>query len=378
MKAFFFGAWAGLLAAAALLRAQPEPQPLGAVRSPVVQADGRVSFFLRAPGAARVNLVREGAAAVPMEKDERGLWSVTVGPLGPDYYAYGFVVDGAGEADPLNPMGKPNLLWPGSLVHVPGPPALAWEVNDVPRGEVSRHFYRSKVVGDNRDFYVYTPPGYAPGGKDRYPVLYLMHGFSDTAEAWTTIGRAEVILDNLIARRQARPMVVVMPLAYGDWHILTRDRPKGLGDPRLNESNYEHFRDTLSEEVMPMVEREYRVRTDAAGTAIAGCSMGGGEALRLGLERTDRFAWIGSFSAGAWPDRLSPAFSTVNRESGGKIRLLWMSCGREDPFLQENRAFQGFLKARGVSFDATEPEGAHAWTLWRRNLIDFSRLLFHP
>src|SRR5579871_998587 len=155
------------------------PMRAWAQRSPEVHPDLRVTFHVRAPNAKEVFLDREGAARLPMQKDDQGVWSVTTDPLEPDLYGYSFVVDGVSLIDPGNSMIKPNLLNLESVVHVPGPSTLPWEVNHVPHGEVHHHFYKSGVVGDERDFYVYTPPGYDPKAGKRYPVLYLLHGFSD-------------------------------------------------------------------------------------------------------------------------------------------------------------------------------------------------------
>ena len=157
----------------------------------------------------------EGAKPAPMQKDDQGVWSLTTAPLTPDFYGYSFVADGVGLIDPSNPSMKPNLLHTQSQVHVPGPASLPWEIGDVPHGLVHHHFYKSGVVGDERDFYVYTPPGYDPKAKRSYPVLYLLHGFSDDASGWTAVGRANVILDNLIAQGKAKAMMMVMPLGYG-------------------------------------------------------------------------------------------------------------------------------------------------------------------
>ncbi|HEU4752361.1 MAG TPA: esterase, partial [Armatimonadota bacterium] len=183
MRSYFrSGTAAGVLAAGMLLslagggtaRAQA-PRPL---QSPEVHADRRVTFRFRAPNAREVFVAREGAPRLAMQKDEQGVWSVTTEALEPDLYGYSFVADGVGLIDPLNPLMKPNLLNTQSMVHVPGPASLPWEVNDVPRGTVHRHFYHSRLVGDDRDFYVYTPPGYDPKAGATYPVLYLLHGFS--------------------------------------------------------------------------------------------------------------------------------------------------------------------------------------------------------
>src|SRR5215467_7822746 len=181
-----------------------------AVQSPEVHADRTVTFRFRAPNAKEVSLGLEGAKGVPMQKGEQGVWSATTGPLEPDFYDYSFSVDGVDLHDPSNPEVTPNLISVSNEVHVPGPASLPWEVNDVPHGALHRHFYKSGVVGDNRDFYVYTPPAYDPAAPTLYPVLYLLHGFSDDARGWAAVGRANVILDNLIAQGKAKPMLLVM------------------------------------------------------------------------------------------------------------------------------------------------------------------------
>ena len=198
--------------------AQPAP-----IVSPEVLSDNRATFRFRDPNAVKVELQFEGQTShLPMRKDEAGVWSVTTDPLQSDYYGYSFVADGVALIDPSNSLMKPNLLGTQSMVHVPGPSSLPWEVSDVPHGVVHHHFYKSGVVGDQRDYYVYTPPGYAAAARKLYPVLYLLHGYSDDASGWTAVGRANVILDNLIAQQKAKPMIVVMTLGYGAPEMLTR------------------------------------------------------------------------------------------------------------------------------------------------------------
>ena len=282
------------LAASGQLAAQtPGTQPLV---SPEVLPDSRVTFRLRAPNAAEVFLDREGAKRVPLQKDSQGTWSVTVGPLEPDFYGYSFVVDGVTMFDPANRRIKFNFIYTANVVHVPGPSTLPWETNNVPHGVVHHRFYRSTVVGDERDYYVYVPPGYTDKSRQVYPVLYLLHGYSDDASAWSAIGHAHVILDNLIAQGKAKPMLVVMPLGYGAPEIVQPGA--GLRDPNLRQRNYDKFRDALLGEVIPQVEKQYRVSKDRNARAIAGLSMGGAESLFVGLNAVDKFAWIGAFSSG--------------------------------------------------------------------------------
>ena len=209
-----------------------------------------------------------------MQKDDQGMWVATSDPLAPDFYGYTFIADGVGLFDPSNHAVIPNFLYRASEVHIPGPPSLSWEIAAVPHGEIHHHFYKSKVVGDDRGFFVYTPPGYDPRGQQTYPVLYLLHGYSDNANAWTEVGRANVILDNLIAQGKAKPMLIVMPLGYGEPKIL-EPNSGAFRDRSITDRNFDKFREALLSEVIPQVESAYLVKKDRDSRAIAGLSMGG-------------------------------------------------------------------------------------------------------
>jgi len=360
-----------LLLFVAPLQAQPQaPQP---IVSPLVNSDGRVTFRFKAPNAKEVFLAREGAQRVAMQKDEQGVWSVTTDPLEPDLYGYSFVADGVTLIDPSNPNMKPNLLNTQSIVHVPGPASLPWEINNVPHGSIHRHFYKSGIVGDDRDFYVYTPPGYDPRSRTPYPVLYLLHGFSDDTSGWTSVGRAHVILDNLIAQGKAKPMLVVMPLGYGAPEILSRTGPR---DPAMGRRNMERFRDATLLEVLPQVEKQYRVSADRKQRAIAGLSMGGAESLFTGLNALDRFAWVGAFSSGGMGEDYTATFPKLDAKANAQLRLLWIGCGREDRLIEGNRKFLDWLKSKEIRYTWVETAGAHTWMVWRRYLSEFTPLLF--
>jgi enterochelin esterase-like enzyme len=344
--------------------------------SPDVQPDGRVTFRLVDPNAAKVLVSIEGQGTpTPMQKDENGIWKVTVGPLQSDFYGYNFNADGVSLVDPSNTMLKPNLLTLSNEVQISGP-ALPWEVADVPHGEIHHHFYHSKIAGDDRDFYVYTPPKYDPHGKNEYPVLYLLHGFSDDASGWTAVGRAHVILDNLSAQGKAKPMIIVMTLGYGDLEVIRRGW-NSWSDKELAWQNLSRYTDILLGEVMPQVEGEYRIRKDRESRAIAGLSMGGAESLLTGLNHLDQFAWIGAFSSGGIDNRdFAAEFPDVNASANKKLKLLWIACGTEDDLIKINRQFKSWLKDKGVQFTDIETPGMHTWMVWRRNLSTLMPLLF--
>jgi enterochelin esterase family protein len=366
----------GIMAAAQDKPAQaPPPQPPTPLISPEVHADNSVTFRFHAPNALDVKLAREGAEPVSMQKDAHGVWSVTTAALPPDYYGYSLLADGVRLMDPENPLLKPNLLATESAVHVPGPPLLPWELNNVPRGEIHRHFYKSKVAGDDRDYYVYTPAGYDPAAKRTYPVLYLLHGFSDDASGWTAVGHANVILDNLIARGKAKAMIVVMPLGYGTTEFVHLGWD-AWNNTEWRQRNFEKFREVLLTEVMPRAESEYRITKDHNARAIAGLSMGGSESLLTGLSNLDKFSWIGGFSSAGIPEDFQKDFPALDAKANQQLHLLWIACGTGDRLITLNRNLREWLKTKGVKATAIETPGMHTWMVWRRNLAEFAGLLF--
>jgi enterochelin esterase family protein len=392
------------------------------VVSPEVAPDRRVTFRLRAPNANEVFLTGLGQR-LPMEKNEQGVWTVTTQPLEPEIYTYSFSVDGATFNDPANSGMKTSFRGGGqSQFRVPG--ETVWSPGDVPRGVVAHHFYKSAVIGDQRDFYVYTPPNYDPARKEPYPVLYLLHGLGDDASAWTSTGAAHVILDNLIAQGKAKPMVMVNTLGYGTADMLVGGRGNLGGDQMMP-----NFTRALLTEVLPQVEKAYRVSKDRNQRAIAGLSMGGAEALYAALNHPDQFAWVSSFSGAfvMWPGVMgagrgaaaapapvpappapaaaaptpgtaapgaAPAggrggmppvdpavfaktFPALTSKVNSQFKLLEITCGTEDGLNGINRQFKNWLKSKDVAFvDGEKPGFAHVWPLWRRNLAELAPRLF--
>lgn len=366
-----------LSAAALALSGQP-----AAVASPEINADHTVTFRLRAPGARTVALRCEGVPDATLIKNDDGVWSFTTAPLAPDIYYYSYIVDSVRMTDPANPHLKYNLLSNSSELIVPSPagaPPQIWQRTGAPRGILHRHSYKSKTSGDDRDFIVYTPPGYDPADAGaRHPVLYLLHGYSDDATAWSTAGRADTILDNLIAAGKARPMIVVMPLGYGTLDVVRAGWQGMRAKPGLWEKNLRDFDPILTGEIVPQVEAAYRVSTKREDRAIAGLSMGGAESLAIGLNHTDLFAWIGAFSSGGLPTDFDAAYPKYNGDTAKQIRLLWLACGKEDQLITVNNNIVAWLKqkAPGVSLQYTVSEHGHTFRNWRRYLADFAPLLF--
>ena len=365
------------MAAAQQAKRAARPQRELGLNTPEVHADNSVTFRFAAPNARQVQLDREGVEPVAMQKDGQGIWTVTTPPLVPDYYGYSIIVDGVRMIDPYNNRLVPNLLTPGSALYIRGSSssALSWDATDVPHGEIHRHFYRSAVAEDDRDYYVYTPAGYDPKAQTMYPVLYLLHGFSDDASGWTAVGHANVIFDNLIAQGKIKPMIVVMPLGYGTMEMI-RLGWNAWDHTDVRNKNFANFQKALLTEVMPRAESEYRIAQDRDSRAIAGLSMGGSESLLTGLNHLDKFGWIGAFSSGGIPEDFDQDFPGLDAKANSQIRLLWVACGTEDRLIDVNRKFRGWLKTKGIQHTDIETPGMHTWMVWRRNLTEFTQLLF--
>lgn len=337
----------------------------GPIVSPQVHEDRRVTFRLHAPHAREVAVRGQWADGPhPMSEEDGGVWTVTVGPVEPGVWEYSFHVDGIRIIDPSNPAIKPMRAPRTSILHLPGSPPRIHDFQRVPHGVVRHHSYYSDALDRVRDLVVYTPPQYEKAKDTRFPTLYLQHGMGDNQATWTVHGKAHWILDNLIAREKARPMVVVMM----DGHAARW--PSGF------EANTKAFERDLLEEVLPFVEANYRVQSDASGRAIAGLSMGGGQSLTIGLGHTDRFAWVAGFSS-APPLRAAIASALDDgTETNERLALLWIACGRDDFLLQRNREFVGLLEDSGIEHEWHLTDGDHSWPVWRGYLADLAPRLF--
>jgi enterochelin esterase family protein len=351
--------------------------PADRVRSPEVHSDGRITFRLHAPKAGEV-VVRgdwnENNGQAAATRNAAGVWSATIGPMRPDFYSYSFSVDGVRVPDPRNPSVKPaSNGGPVSMVDVPGESAAYQAVRDVPHGAIHAHYYMSKAASRLRRFHVYTPPGYDAGGQRSYPVLYLLHGSGDSDAEWLSIGRAGIILDNLVAAGKAKPMLIVMP----DGHPV----PAMDTDPSNRGRNTQLFKADLIGDVMPMAERLYRIQADRDHRALAGLSMGGGQTLAAGLSSLDRFAHLGVFSSGV-RDRAD--FESTHAQvlaDGAKtnsmLRVFWIGCGARDAGAKAGVAtLRSILDKGGIRHAYRESDGGHNWRQWRLYLSEFAPLLF--
>ena len=378
------------LSAAIAQQAKPSVQSISPVPllpappvSPQVQPDGTTTFHLAMPNAAMVKLELEGAAhPFPMKKSPDGVWTVTVRKLAPEYYSYSYNVDGTEVLDPHNVTIKTSFFSTQNVFLVPGQPSMPWEPENVPHGVVHHHFYRSNIVGINSEYYVYTPPNFDPKSNRKYPVLYLLHGYSDDPSAWTVMGKANVMLDNLIAQGNVRPMIVVMPLGYGNMQMISRGWA-AWRDPQLLISNFTKFFDALFQEVVPLVQQQYPLSDKREDHAVAGLSMGGAESLLVGLNHMDYFAYVGGFSAGGLGEgNYAAAFPEITPQSAAqindKLRVLWIACGTEDGLFAPNQHFIAWLQQQGLHPSVIQTPGRHVWMVWRNNFSKFAPLLFQP
>jgi enterochelin esterase family protein len=352
----------------ARLQGTAAAQPAPPLVSPQVGDDRRVTFRLRAPNATAVSVSGDWPGGPqPLAKDEQGIWTATVGPLEPDLYGYSLLVDGFRTLDPANAWVKPMRSPTTSVVEVPGSPPRLSEWQDVPHGTVRLHEYRSRVLDRRRGLFVYTPPAYDRDPDARYPVLYLFHGSGDNEATWTVLGRAHLILDNLIAQGKAQPMLIVMP----DGHAV----PPGGAEGRMR--NIEAFARDLLEEVLPFVETNYGTRPGPENRAIVGLSMGGGQSLTIGLNHPELFAWVGGFSASIGnPETTVAAALADPAATNSRLRLLWIACGKDDRLVENARDLDGRLTEKGIRHEFQVTEGNHSWPVWRRYLPQFAERLF--
>lgn len=357
--------------------------PAVRIVSPEVHSDRTVTFRLLAPNAKDVKVSGNFARnSLSMTKDEKDVWSATTEPLEPDVYDYNFIMDGLTMPDPSNTFVKTGVIWFGSQVDVPGEKSTFSAVRDVPHGVLHGHWYYSKPLKSIRHVLVYTPPAYDASSAKPYPVLYLLHGFGDDEGAWTQVGRANFIMDNLLADGKAKPAIIVMPFGHPSRSISLRPGEPREEDVRGNVIfGIQVLESELLENIIPLMEREYHVAKDRNQRAIAGLSMGGYQALSIGLNNLQHFAYVGAFSAALMGRNFENDFQSFldQPEKANKdINLLWIGCGDKDGLLTGNRKFAELLTGKGIKHQLViTPDYGHAWTLWRVYLRDLMPKLFN-
>jgi enterochelin esterase-like enzyme len=356
------------------------------VVSPEVNADKSVTLRFRAPNAKEVTVIGElDGKTYPMTKSDAGVWEVKIGPLAPDVYNYQFNADGVVTMDPTNPSVKLGFgaFPPASMFEIPGDEFD--DAKDVPHGTVRVETYHSKTLGVPRTLWIYTPPGYERGNT-RYPVFYLLHGAGNIDSSWMLTGRANYIMDNLIAEGKAKPMIIVNPLGYARMGIGTGpERPvtgaAPAGAPPAGPGGAAGggaFGKDVIDDVIPFVEAKFRTLKDQPNRALGGLSMGGGQTVAIGFANPDRFHSLVVMSAGGQKlEETYPDFFKDPAATNKKIKLLWVGIGKDDKLVMAgNNALKEALTKAGIKHTYRETEGRHEWVVWRHHLREVAPLLF--
>jgi len=398
---------ASVPASAQAPRSGPPP-----VVSPEIHADHRVTFRLLAPDATSVSVTGDWPGGIdttttPMVKGENGIWSVTVGPLKPEFWIYTFNVNGVATIDPRNVFTRRNTNRIENTLLIPGPESADYMVNAVPHGTVTVQWMPSATVNATRRAYVYTPPGYETGSQ-RYPVMYLLHGGSGDEDAWSSCGRATQILDNLIAQGKAVPMIVVMP----NGNVTRVAAPDLLPAPPALPANqdpgrFTKFPDSLVNDIVPFIDRQYRTIADRDHRAIVGLSVGGAQTMYAAFNHLDQFAWVAAFSGGypvmpgvaidvppppnaaslRGPDitktldpvKFAALLPQLDASANDRLRLLYISIGLADTLQETHKVLKQVLAGKGVRYTLQEfPGYIHEWPVWRVSLRDVLPRLFTP
>ena len=318
-----------------------------AISSPDVNPDHSITFRYYSKTAQSVTLKSEFLKSpLYFKGDTSGIWTLTVPPVKPDIYPYSFLVDSVETADPNNTYIFANERFKRSIVDIPGDAPLVHSLQNVPHGKISYRYYNSTTLGTTRQLLIYTPPGFNPNGKIKYPVLYLIHGGSDTEETWIKVGNANLIADNLIAQKKAVPMIIVMP--YGNV------RPKPMPD----------FTKDVINDIIPFIESNYPVLTDSKNRAVAGFSVGGGQTLNIGLTNTDKFAWICSYAPFTATEEFQKNFTNWSPDAdkiNNQLKLFTISVGTEDFLYESVKKNIAMFEEKKIKVKPFIVSGGHTW-----------------
>lgn len=356
----------------------PAPSNVLNAQYPRIHPDLRVTFRVNAPTAQKVQVTPTGGAnglgkgPFDMTRDDKGVWTVTTPPAQPGFHYYNLLIDGVPVNDPSS---ETYFGWAkqNSGIEVPDKTLDFYDVKDVPHGDVRIRWYRSKVTGAWRRAYVYVPEGYDTDVKRRYPVLYLQHGSGESERGWTAQGRANFILDNLIAAGRAKPMIVVMDNGYATKLGAPEPAPASGGPPRGNAA----FPQVVVEDLIPATDAAFRTLANRENRAIAGLSMGAGQAIQIGFANLDKFSAIGSFSGGM---RNFDPKTYFAGEAGDRVRknvrLLWIGSGDRDGAYANGKDVATKMREAGFNAVWFECPGGHEGQVWRKSLHDFAPRLF--
>ena len=337
---------------------------------PKIHQDGRVWFRFKAPATAQTAKIHLGSDEFDMQKDEKGFWNIVMPNLKPGYQVYWMMVDGTEIEDPGSDIFYSNGY--RSVLEVPASDEANYSAKKVPHGDVREHWFYSEITGEFRRMFVYTPPGYDKDCTTKYPVLYLQHGAGELEMEWVHSGKANFILDNLIAEGKALPMIIVMNNGFAT-------RPGQVAQPQVMGSRWAAFEDLLIKEVIPDIDKNYRTIADKEHRAMAGLSMGGMQTFTIGLKNLNTFSHLGIFSG--VPTNYNELIKDAVDQGAAfnqQVKLLWFGCGTDETaFHDRQKALQDLLTKSGIKAQYFVSKGtAHEFQTWRRCLHEFAPLLF--
>jgi enterochelin esterase-like enzyme len=358
---------------------KPAPTNIRPDQCPCILPDLKVIFRVTAPDAGKVQI--DLGKLYEMNKNEKGIWTVTTDPQVPGFHYYSLVIDGVRVADPASESfyGTGRM---SSAIDIPEAGVDFYTIKDVPHGDIRNQVYFSKTTGSWRSINIYTPPGYDRAVNEKYPVLYIQHGGGEDERGWAVQGKTNIILDNLIAEGKAKPMLVVIPNG-------NVSRPGAAAGGGYNNEAMDVFREELLGSIIPFIESSYRVKPGAENRAISGLSMGGGQAFYTGLRNTEVFANVGVFSTGLFggisrqpgaaefnPETVIPGILSNPEPFNKKLKVFYISVGEQDPRIEATRKLVQTFKSKGLKVDFASFPGGHEWQVWRKSLYDFAQKLY--
>jgi enterochelin esterase family protein len=345
------------------------------ITSPEINADGSTTFRYNGPSAQKVEISAEFLKVNrSLTKVDSVLWIISINDIEPDIYPYFFVVDGVNVADPNNPDMFPNERFKRSLIDVPSKSPQLQDLQNVPHGTLTTRYYNSKSLDLTRPLVIYTPPGYETNNSAKYPVLYLIHGMTDTEETWVKVGKVNFIMDNLIAQGKAKPMIIVMPYANPYPALLKKDK-----NTKVDLLSTDIFINEMLKEVVPFTESNYQTLTGSGNRAIAGFSLGGRQTLAAGLANPKTFSWVCAYSPAVWKREFDESFGQLYApasELNAALKLLWLSCGKSDFLYQSATDLASAFDAKKIKYKAHYSVGGHTWMNVRDYITETAQLLF--
>jgi len=355
---------------------QPAVTNISKTSCPCILDNLAVVFKVKAPDAKKVQI--DLGKLYDMIKDDQGVWSVTTAPQVPGFHYYSLVIDGVKVADPASESfygtGKMS-----SAIEIPEKGTDFYQIKDVPQGTLSSKYYFSKVTNGWRHLFVYTPPGYDVNTKEKYPVMYIQHGGGEDERGWAEQGKTDIILNNLIAEKKAKPMIIVIP----NGNVST-----GRGSGGYSSEGMAAFKEEMTKNIVPFIDKNYRTLADAKDRALCGLSMGGGQAFYVGLESLDYFGSVGVFSSGIFgginnpagkefdADKEVPGLLSKSQSFNEKLKLFYVSVGEQDPRFEFTKKAVKKFQDSGLKVQFNSFPGDHEWQVWRKSVNDFAQRLF--